>query len=146
MVKRNHIPGLGRCRPRGAAATELALTAPVVVLLALGAMDFGRVAYFAVVVSNASRAGAEAGAIRRFTVETEPLWRSQVRDAVTQEMENLPSFQQSDLATQIVTSSDSNGAVHVAVEVRYPFRTIVSWPGLPTEIPLREHVEYRQFR
>jgi Flp pilus assembly protein TadG len=130
----------------GAAATEFALTAPVLILFALACMDFGRIAFVAEVVTNAARTGAETGGTRQFTSETETLWRSQIEEAIVQEMSNLPDFQQGDLETNIATSTDSDDIVLVTVDVEYPFRTLVSWPGLPSEVQLREHVQYRQFR
>lgn len=48
---------------RGAALVELALTAPLFVLLMFGALELGRVAYFAIEVQNAARAGASYGSL-----------------------------------------------------------------------------------
>jgi Flp pilus assembly protein TadG len=53
------------CRPAddmGQAIVELALTVPVLLVLLVGAAEFGRLAYYAVEVSNAARAGAQYGA------------------------------------------------------------------------------------
>lgn len=48
---------------RGAAILELALTTPVFLALILGAIEFGRVAYSAIEVENAARAGASYGSV-----------------------------------------------------------------------------------
>ena len=51
----------GRTRS-GGAAVELAVVFPVLLLLIIGVVDYGRVFYTSVAVSNAARAGAEWGA------------------------------------------------------------------------------------
>ncbi|MGC9199921.1 MAG: TadE/TadG family type IV pilus assembly protein [Acidobacteriaceae bacterium] len=47
---------------RGQALVELALTLPLCFLLLVGAAEFGRLAYLAIEVANAARAGAAYGA------------------------------------------------------------------------------------
>lgn len=48
---------------QGAALVELALTTPLFILLLMGALELGRIAYFAIEVANAARAGASYGAL-----------------------------------------------------------------------------------
>ncbi|HEV2133524.1 MAG TPA: TadE/TadG family type IV pilus assembly protein [Terracidiphilus sp.] len=48
---------------RGAALVELALTTPLFLLLTMGSLEIGRLAYFAIEVANAARAGASYGAV-----------------------------------------------------------------------------------
>ena len=45
----------------GAALVELALTAPLFILLMLGGIELGRIAYYAIEIQNAARAGASYG-------------------------------------------------------------------------------------
>jgi Flp pilus assembly protein TadG len=47
----------------GAALVELAVTTPLFFLLIVGSLELGRIAYFAVVVQNAARAGASYGSV-----------------------------------------------------------------------------------
>ena len=47
--------------PRGASAVELAVSIPVLVVILVGAIDFGRVFYTAMGLTNAARAGAQYG-------------------------------------------------------------------------------------
>jgi len=47
---------------RGAAFVELAIATPLLVLIIVGAVDFARVFYMAMVLQNAARAGAQYGA------------------------------------------------------------------------------------
>jgi Flp pilus assembly protein TadG len=130
----------------GTAATEFAIVLPMLMLFALGAADFGRIAFYSEVVSNAARVGAEVGGTRRFTTETRAAWESKVQQAVTEEMQNVPHFDATHLESNVSTSTDSDGIVRVIVDVSYPFNTVVNWPVLPHEVKLHEHVHYRQFR
>lgn len=50
---------------RGAALVELALTTPLFILLLMGSVELGRLAYFAIEVANAARAGASFGAVNK---------------------------------------------------------------------------------
>lgn len=145
-MQRIHATKQGRATRRGTAATEFALVIPILLLLAFACADFGRIATYSEILSNAARSGAEVGGTRRFTADTEPMWRANVRDAVIEEMRNIADFDESDFDVDISTLLDSQGITRVIVEATYRFRTKVSWPGLPSEVPLRERVQYRQFR
>lgn len=45
-------------KPRGQSLVEFAIVAPLLLLLVLGAMDFGRMFYAKIVITNAAREGA----------------------------------------------------------------------------------------
>lgn len=130
----------------GVAATEFAILCPLLLLLALACADFGRIAHYHEVVANAARAGAETGATRQFTDFTRPFWEAEIQQAVVSEMQNLQAFNASDLSYNLSTTTDTDGLTRSAVDVSYPFRTTVSWPGLPSETQLHQRVEFRQFR
>ena len=61
-----------RCGDAGGALVETALTAPVLVILLLGAVEFARVAYTAIEVANAARAGVAYGAQNGGTASDTP--------------------------------------------------------------------------
>ena len=130
----------------GTAATEFAIVCPVMLLLALACSDFGRIAHHYEVVANAARTGAERGATQQFTDFTRPFWEADVRQAVTAEMQSLQNFDESQLTYSLSTTTDSDGLARIVVNVIYPFRTVVTWPGLPSETQLHKRVEFRQFR
>jgi Flp pilus assembly protein TadG len=56
----------------GQALVELALTFPIFILLLVGAAEFGRLAYAAIEVSNAARAGASYGSLTHITAADFP--------------------------------------------------------------------------
>lgn len=142
-IKR-HVGHLSR--RRGAAAVEMAIVEPVLLLFALAAVDFGRVVHHYTVVSNAARAGAEYGSLHGFTTFTRAAWEAGVRAASVDEMLNLPNYSAGDVAIDVVTTTDGDGLFRVAVSASYPFHTIVAWPGLPTATQLSHRVEMRQIQ
>jgi hypothetical protein len=127
-------------------ATEFAMTIPLILLFALACADFGRVAHFDQVVANAARTGGETGATHSFTEFTRSNWEAGIREAVIAEMQNIPGFDQSQLAFELSTTKDADGLNRIVVVVSYPFRTEVAWPALPSEIVLHKRFEIRQFR
>lgn len=50
---------------RGAALAEFALLMPFLIVMLLGVVEFGRYAYFSIVVGNAAHAGAQYGSLNR---------------------------------------------------------------------------------
>jgi Flp pilus assembly protein TadG len=130
----------------GVVATEFAVICPLLLLLGLACADFGRIAHFHEVIANAARSGAQTGATRQFTDFTRAFWEAEVRQSVIDEMQNLQGFNESELSYSLSTTTDADGLAHVVVDVSYPFRTSVSWPGLPSETELQQRVQFRQFR
>ena len=131
---------------RGAAAVEFALALPILMLLAVGSIDFGRVPYFHQVVANAARTGAETGATHQFTSFTRSTWEAEIEDAVETEMQNIPNFDSSKLTYELTTTTNADGLARIVVEVSYPFETLIDWPGMPHEVQLHKRVEVLQFR
>lgn len=136
-------------RPRrrlGTAATEFAVALPILMLLALACADFGRVMHHYQVVSNAARTGAEAGAMHKVTAFTRAAWEADVREAVLEELANLPDFDEASLEYELTTTVDANDLTTVQIEIVYPFESAVAWPALPHLIELRALSKIRQFR
>jgi Flp pilus assembly protein TadG len=135
-----------RNRRRGTAATELALSLPLLATIVLGCVDFGRVTSSYVAVANASRVGAEYGATHKFTPYTQSSWETRLRQAVVDEMSPIAAFDPAKLQTTVSTTADAYGLVRVTVDVEYPFDSIVSWPGLPQHVPLWRRTSMREIR
>jgi len=130
----------------GAAATEFAVALPILMLLALACADFGRVMHHYQIVSNAARTGAEAGALHKVTTFTQAAWEADVREAVLEELANLPDFDEASLEFDLTTTVDANDLTTVRVEIAYPFESVVAWPLLPHIVELRALAQIRQFR
>jgi Flp pilus assembly protein TadG len=78
---------------RGGALVETALTAPVLVFMLLGMLEFGRVAYIAIQASNAARAAVSYGSQNSITAVD------------TSGMTSVAQLEASGLASQNVTLS-----------------------------------------
>ena len=119
---------------KGAAAVELAVVLPLLVFLFLLAIDFARVYYFSLTLTNCARAGA--------------LYAS---DPAVQDECPFPSTQAAALAdaTNIspapkITESngtDASGRAYVQVTASYTFATITGFPGIPNNIALNRTVK-----
>jgi Flp pilus assembly protein TadG len=130
----------------GAATLELAVVMPLVLLLAFACVDFGRVVHAYVIVSNAARCGAEEGSMNYFTNYTRSSWETNVKEAVSDEMQGLHGFDSTKLQTTITTATDSDGLFRITLQATYPFQTIVNWPGVPSQVTLSRSVVMRQNR
>lgn len=89
---------------RGQALVETALTIPLLLLLLIGAAEFGRLAYAAIEVSNAARAGVAYGAQSHITASDS----SGMETAATQDGSNITGLTAT--SSHFCTCS-SNGAV-----------------------------------
>lgn len=133
-------------RRRGLAAIEFALVLPVLILIVLGCIDFGRVAHDDITLSNATGAGAAYAATHRVTPTTYASWSAAVHDIVLDEMRNLSNFDPARLHVSSDFTEDAFGNVIVTVEATYRFQTAVVWPGLPHVLDLRERVVALQYQ
>jgi len=138
----------GRHARRGAATVELALVLPLFLLMTFGAIDFGRFAARAIAVDNGARAGAGYGIMHPYTTSTEGIWASNMKQAVTDEMQSMfdSRFGSSDLAVSYVTTNDPGSRWRVRVTVTFPFRTVINWPGIPNQFNITQSVEMRGIR
>ncbi len=132
-------------RRRGAAALELALIMPLLMVIVLGCVDFGRFVYTYIAVTNAARVGASFGSTHPVTSITWPLWEQQIRDAIAAELG--PAFDPAQIVVPApVIKTDANALKRVSVQVSYPFATLVTWPALPNSITLTRTVQMRVIR
>ncbi len=138
-------------RRRGAAATELALILPVMMMIALGCVDFGRFAYDLIAVTNAARAGAAYGIMNNYSPTTLAAWKASVVAAAKAEIAGQDGYSAANLTVTVPDPTvDANRMRRVNVTVSYQFRTIVNWnwPGLgiPRDSTLTRSVSLRLIR
>ena len=127
------IIGRSPHRRHGAAATELALILPVLMMIILGCVDFGRFAYDLIAVTNAARAGAAYGIMNNDSPTTLASWKSKVVATAKAEIAGQDGYLPADITVSVPDPTvDLNGLRRVNVTVSYRFRTIVNWnwPGL----------------
>jgi Flp pilus assembly protein TadG len=137
--------GCGTLR-RGTSATEFAIVLPVLLLLLLGCVDFGRAAYWAVALHSAVGSGANYGATHRVSELNRSSWEARLRQRVQEEMQQIPDFDSALLTIQVSTIAETDQTVRLSIVGQYPFETLVEWPGIPGSISLRSGITALQYR
>ncbi len=141
---------------RGSSLVELAIVIPFLVLLALGAIDFGRAFYLSIEVANAARAGAQYGVKNPSDVPGMKL--AAQNDA--HDVLNLDP----PVATWGCECSDGSASVancaspptcpggssspiylvdYVQVNTSAAYRPIIAWPGIPVSVPMSGQAKMR---
>jgi len=127
---------------------ELAIALPILLLLTLGVIEFGRAAYFSIEVSEAARAGAQYGSQSLADAANSP----NITQAALNSVPDISSgsmtvtgVNQSCVCpgTVAVTSGPCAGPlgcpyplVYLTVTTNYPLSTLFQYPGLPTSFNL----------
>jgi Flp pilus assembly protein TadG len=142
-----------RSKRSGSVIIEFALLFPVMMLMALGTADVGRVFYAGIAVANAARAGVQFGALDpgnagNFT----GMQQAALNDAANQGLTGITA-----VATNFCGCAGSSSTVacggaafgtcsvggtttapngYVRVTVTYTYNTLVNYPGIPSTIGL----------
>lgn len=128
---------------------ELAVILPVLILFAVGVMDYGRVFFRSIMVANAARAGAEWGAYDVTYSSNQPQVQSFSKlDA--QEITGLQvSSQQvcrcNDTVVNCATTCTGYGPARVYVEVTAidSVTMLLKYPGLPSKVGISRTATFR---
>jgi Flp pilus assembly protein TadG len=108
----------------GVAAVELAVLLPFLAFLFVIAVDWGRIFYYSVTVTNCARNGALWGVDPYTTTQSA---YSNVTDAALADAPNLSPAP----SVTSTTGTDSNGN-YFECTVTYNFTTITNFPGVPS--------------
>jgi Flp pilus assembly protein TadG len=130
-----------RCREgrrAGAALVELSLLLPVLIVLLLAAMDYSRVFYASIVVSNCARNGALYASDPNIANRTQ---YSTILDAVQADAVDLNSAL---LQVTEIEGTDATGYAWAEVTVTYPFDTVVNYPGIPSHLDITRTIRMRK--
>ena len=112
---------------------ELAVLLPLVVFLFVIAVDFARVFYYSVTLTNCARAGA--------MYASDPTTSAESAFASTQAAALADATNLSPPPTVTsVTGVDAAGRPYVEVTAAYTFRTITGFPGVPNQVNLTRKV------
>ncbi len=114
---------------------ELAVLLPFLFFIFVAAVDFGRVFYYDVTVTNCARSGALYGS----TDATHAADTQGIQSAAKAEAPELTST----LSVSSTTGTDSAGNPFVAVTVTYPFKTVTNFPGIPSSATVSRTVQMR---
>ena len=125
--------GTKRNSRRGAAVVELAVILPLLVLLFVIAVDFARVFYYSVTLTNCARAGA--------MYASDPTTNAESPFASTQAAALADATNLSPAPTiSTVNGVDAAGRPYVEVTAAYTFTTITGFPGVPNQVNLTRKV------
>ncbi len=114
---------------RGAATVELAILLPVLAFLFLVAVDYCRLFHYSQIVDNCARNGAMWGS-DPYGAAKSPY--ATVTDAAKAD---APTAMQSSMTVSATTYTVTGGTEY-EVTVTYPFKTLTSYPWIPSTVTL----------
>jgi Flp pilus assembly protein TadG len=126
-------------RDHGQALVETALALSLLVFTLMGGADIARVYAAQLAVTNASRAGAEAAVMR--VAITDPAIVSYASD----ELGRVAGVDATQATITVTHTTGSGGESLVNVRVRYTFRTLTPWPGVPNAVALDRTTTFRNY-
>jgi Flp pilus assembly protein TadG len=133
---------------RGQSMIELALLLPIMLLVLLGVIEFGRAAYFYIEVADAAKAGAQYGAQNMANAENQPaILQAAQNDAVDlgSNLNNMTTFITCACPGTGTASPCGVGlgcsypTVYLTVNLQYPLSTLFSYPGIPTTFSINNY-------
>jgi Flp pilus assembly protein TadG len=129
----------------GTSAVEFALVAPILILIFMGTVEFGRYAYYAILASHAARAAASWGAQNTTTAKSGTGMQA-VASADAGGLVNwtttpghvsanyLCSVSGGALQSCPTTINPATTVYYVQVSVTGQFNTLVRYPGIPSPV------------
>jgi len=134
---------------RGSAAVELAVISPLLLLLIIGVLDYGRAFYTSITVANAARAGAEYGA--QGPVESgnidgmKDFAQGDGQEAGTLTLSARRYCECGGAAAPCTTACAGGAAPAVFVEVTAtkPLSMLLPYPGLPGTLTISRMATFR---
>lgn len=126
---------LRKTKRPGAAVVELACLLPLLAFLFVIGVDFARIFYHLVTVTNAARSGAMYGAQDPTKAED----KVGISAAALADAKNLTPAP----LVKPTTGLDALGYPCVNVTVTWTFRTVSSFPGVPNTVQLTRTVQMR---
>jgi len=129
-------------------ATEFALILPVLLLIVVACIDFGRVMYSSIALQNAARAGAAYAAMNNYTGSTLGIWKANVEQAARDEFVQQFGLSGGSVGVTVPTPTvEAGGLRRVRVTVTYnSFQLFTPLPGLPNNLTLSGSAETRLIR
>lgn len=134
----------------GSSLVELGLLTPVLLLMTLGALDFGRAYYLGMEVTGAAHAGAE------YAVQN-PTDTAGIQAAVAKDAPNVPNLSVAapkygcecsdgtlySANCASIPSCTTNYVYRIDVGVSASYKPLFPWPGLPSNINLASSASMR---
>lgn len=133
---------------RGTSMTEFALIAPVFIFMLVGIVEVGRYTYFAILAQHAARAGVQYAAQNLETAADASVSGPSTASAAAADAQSLSQWHvtswvtctnnmQAALCPSGTSGQVSSGLVYyVGVKVTGTFKTLLNYPGIPTNVPI----------
>ena len=137
---------------KGQSFVELAFMVPVLLLLTVGVIELGRFAYYAILVANAARAGAQYGAQSLITAaDTAGMVTAAKDDGQNVTGLTVTATQKCGCTGATLSStcpatsctSPAHALVYVEVNAVGTFNSLFNYPGLPSTIAVNKTVDMR---
>jgi Flp pilus assembly protein TadG len=138
-------------REEGSSIMEVALTAPLLLLLLAGAVDIGRGYFYAIEVSSAAEAGALygsqnptdlSGMVRAARLDASGI--AQINPSASYGCECSDGSSASPACTSVPVCS-SNIVTYVEVDTAYSYIPILGFPGIQSSFPLTAHARMHAY-
>jgi Flp pilus assembly protein TadG len=135
----------------GTGLIEFAFALPVLLFLLIGLIDVGRYTYLGVLAQHAARAGVQYGSQSVMSAVS----TAAIQNAALQDAQGLSSWQVAHTIICTVNSEPSqcpvnntnavspNLVYYVQVQVTGTFNPLVSYPGIPSSIPVTGTAQMR---
>jgi Flp pilus assembly protein TadG len=130
MTRPNRAPSRRRS---GAAAVEMAVMLPFLLYLAMIGVDYGRIVYSLVTITNAARNAAMYQADPALAATLPYASAALAGQAEAANLSPAPSV-------STASGTDASGNAYVEATVTYTFRGLSRYPGLPRSVTLRRTV------
>lgn len=128
---------------KGQSSVELAVAVPLLLLLLLAGTDFGRIFYMTSGVASAARAGAQYGSQSVITAANAAGMVAAAQTDGSNVTSMTATAAQCTCATSSTVSACPTGyctnapqATFVTVQTSVVFKTLVTWPGIPSSTTL----------
>lgn len=118
-------------RRHAAASIELALLLPFLVFIFVAVVDFSRIFYYSVIITNCARNGAFYGS--NLTAADKSMHDTLEQAALADAVDIIPP----------PTVTSAFGKDYVDCTVQYSFKTFSSYPGIPSTMDLSRTVRMR---
>jgi Flp pilus assembly protein TadG len=124
-------------RRRGATVAELAILLPFLVLLFVAVVDFARVFYFSMTITNCARNGA------LYLCDPTAAAQSPYPNYSTATLVDASNLSPQPTVSTPVYATDSDGQNYVEVTVSYDFQTLTNYPTIPSPFTITRTVRMR---
>jgi hypothetical protein len=132
-----HKKSVGNWHLSGAVALEFAIVLPMMLLVLIGILEFGRMGALGIRLAQAARAGAEYGALHPPDDFTLSDWARMCELRAREVLADQPGIDLSRLEVQS-TFTSASPLSRSEVRIRHPFSLLLGWNFAPGNLVLQK--------